>query len=132
MCNSPLRALTGDQRKRPRRKTLKGTQRALGPPRGPCPCHTPEARKSALLILLSLIRATSLPGSAPQAPGHAVARDHALLPSRDGRFVARARRACLRASARKAWQRLASLQLRLSPSAARREQRVAIPQPPAR
>src|SRR6266540_4391071 len=89
---TPFRALTGDQRKRPRRKTLKGAQRALGPPRGPCPYHTPEARKSALLILLSLIRATSLPGSAPQAPGHAVARDHALLPSRDGRFVARARR----------------------------------------
>ena len=30
-------------------------------------------------------------GSAPRAPGHAVARDHARLPSRDGRFVARAR-----------------------------------------
>src|ERR1700730_17500363 len=44
-------------------------------------------------ILLSLIRAKSLPGSAPQAPGHAVARDRALLPSRDDRFVARARRA---------------------------------------
>src|SRR5215813_9911175 len=42
---------------------------------------------------LSLIRAKSLPGSNPQAPGHAVARDHALLLSRDGRFVARARRA---------------------------------------
>src|SRR5437667_8255401 len=91
----------------------KGAQRALGPPRALSPTP-PKARKSALLILLSLIRATSLPGSTPQAPGHAVARDHALLPSRDGRFVARARRACLRASARKAWQRLASLQLRLS------------------
>src|SRR6266566_6633868 len=43
------------------------------------------------VILLSLIRATSLPGSAPRAPGHTVARDHARLPSRDGRFVARAR-----------------------------------------
>jgi len=42
---------------------------------------------------LSSIRAKSLPGSAPQALGHAVARDHALLPSRDGRFVGRARRA---------------------------------------
>src|SRR6266487_1693944 len=52
-----------------------------------------RCRKSALLSLLSLIRAKSLPGSAPQAPGRAVARDHALLQSRDGRFVARARRA---------------------------------------
>src|SRR5262249_12936016 len=42
---------------------------------------------------LSSIRAKSLPGSTPQVPGHAVARDHALLPSRDGRFVARARTA---------------------------------------
>src|SRR5205807_1415958 len=73
-----------------------------------------EWRRQTSLVLLSLLRAKSLPGSAPQAPGRAVARDHALLPSRDGRFVARARRACLRASARKAWQRLASLQLRLS------------------
>jgi hypothetical protein len=94
-----FRALTRDQRKRPRRKTLKGAQRALGPPRGPCPYHTPEARKSALLILLSLIRATSLPGSAPQAPGHAVARDHTLLPSRDGRFVARDSLPCTGGSA---------------------------------
>src|SRR5205814_6035958 len=77
----------------------KGAQRALGPPRGPSPTP-PKARKSALLILLSLIRATSLPGSTPQAPGHAVARDHALLPSRDGRFVARARRADIAAAVR--------------------------------
>src|SRR5262249_60992904 len=53
----------------------------------------------ALLSLLSLIRAKSLPGSAPQAPGRAVARDHALLQSRDGRFVARARRAFPHAAA---------------------------------
>src|SRR5262249_10391200 len=53
------------------------------------PLPPPKPRQSVLLILLSLIRATSLPGSAPQALGHAVAPDHALLPSRDGRFVAR-------------------------------------------
>src|SRR4029450_7519799 len=80
-----------------RRKTQKGAQRALGPPRGPS-LTTPEGAQSALLILLSLIRATSLPGSARQAPGHVVARDHALLPSRDGRFVARAR--CERTASR--------------------------------
>src|SRR5260221_287833 len=55
--------------------------------------RVPKARQSALMIFLSLIRATSLSGSARQAPGPAIARDHALLPSRDGRFVARARRA---------------------------------------
>src|SRR5207248_9376933 len=114
----------------PHRNNARGRAKGTWPSARPL-SPTPKLRQSALLILLSLIRATSLPGSAPQALGHAAARDHALLPSRDGRFVARARRACLRASARKAWQRLASLQLRLSPSAARREQRVAIPQPPA-
>src|SRR6516165_9504160 len=48
---------------------------------------------AAIMRLPSLIRAKSLPGSTPQALGHAVARDHALLPSRDGRFGARARQA---------------------------------------
>jgi len=48
---------------------------------------------SGVMRLPSLIRAKSLPGSTPQALGHAVARDHALLPSRDGRFGARARQA---------------------------------------
>jgi hypothetical protein len=54
-----------------------------------------EASRSLRTVTacLSLIRAKSLPGSVPQAPGHAVARDHARLPSRDDRFVARARRA---------------------------------------
>src|SRR6266446_5740203 len=51
------------------------------------------AHRAPSLVLLSLLRAKSLPGSAPKAPGRAVARDHALLPSRDGRCVARARRA---------------------------------------
>src|SRR5881396_1779750 len=72
----------------------KGRAKGTWPSARPFP-HTPE-------------------GAEVGSPGLAVARDHALLPSRDGRFVARARRACLRASARKAWQRLASLQLRLS------------------
>src|SRR5262245_65120665 len=45
------------------------------------------------MVLGRALRANSLPGSTPQAPGHAVAQDHALLPSRDGRFVGRARRA---------------------------------------
>src|SRR5260370_18837909 len=53
----------------------------------------PKARQSALMIFLSLIRATSLSASARQAPRPAIARHHALLPSRDGRFVARVRRA---------------------------------------
>ena len=43
------------------------------------------------LACLSLVRAKPLPGPTPQAHGHAIARDHALLPSRDGKFVARAR-----------------------------------------
>jgi hypothetical protein len=50
-----------------------------------------QEASGTLSASLSLIRATSLPGSARQAPGHAVARDHARLPSRDGRFVAPAR-----------------------------------------
>jgi hypothetical protein len=37
-------------------------------------------QQPALPMSLSLIRATSLPRSTPQAPGHAVARDHAPLP----------------------------------------------------
>src|SRR5436190_24222759 len=52
-----------------------------------------EWLRQTSLVLLSLLRAKSLPGSAPKAPGRSVARDHALLPSRDGRCVARARRA---------------------------------------
>jgi len=38
-----------------------------------------EWRRQTSLVLLSLLRAKSLPGSAPKARGRAVARDHALL-----------------------------------------------------
>jgi hypothetical protein len=51
----------------------------------------PRKASGTVSACFSLICANRWPGSAPQAPGHAVARDHALLPSRDGRFVARAR-----------------------------------------
>jgi hypothetical protein len=60
------------------------------------PLNAPIAAEQALAsrvscACLNSIRAKSLPGLTPQAPGHAVARDLALLPSRDGKFVARAR-----------------------------------------
>src|SRR5438552_14419140 len=48
------------------------------------------AERSPPPAALSLTRAKPLPGPTPQAPGHADARGHALLPPRDGRFVARA------------------------------------------
>ena len=59
--------------------------------RGPSPFH-PRRRGT------SSIRAQIVVGTSPIVPGHAVARDHALLPSRDDRFVARARRWRLGAS----------------------------------
>src|SRR4051812_30022579 len=42
------------------------------------PSPTPKLRQSALPILLSLIRAKPLPGSAPQALGHAAARSPSI------------------------------------------------------
>src|SRR4029453_6532571 len=57
-------------------KNTKGRAKGTWPSARPLPLPYPRSAEVGSPELLSLIRATSLPGSAPQAPGHAVARDH--------------------------------------------------------